>query len=515
MLWKPTKADRSAPHPAGSRLKMMLGHTWLMVIALACIGLGIGAIVYRIANAPLTLQIAVGPKDSDDVKVVQAIASQLGRDFASVRLKVITTSGTEASAAALDKGDADLAVVRRDVAMPKDGLAVAILRRNMVVLFVPVTPPAPPPVPVAKAKAGKDAKGAKKAKAAKAAKAKAAKAAQDEEEEEEEKEKKAPIEKIAELAGKRIGVIGRTKANTALLETILRQYGVPIDKVQVETIPVDDMTLIKEGKVDAVMAVGPAGSRITSDAITAATRGKDPPVFLTIGAAEAIAERHPIYEAAEIKAGAFGGSPPQPEEALDTVSVAHYIVARKDLSEQTIGDLARLVYSARQSAAADAPGAVKIEAPETGKSSVVTVHPGAAAYIDGTQKNFFERYSDFIYMGILLLSVAGSGLAGLMSFSKAGERAERVSMLERLVALIAQARVAKNDEELDRLNAEADEILKTTLQQAEKDNLDPSALGAFTLALDQARQAIAERRGMLGSMVDERRFDVGPRGRAS
>ena len=95
-------------------------------------------------------------------------------------------------------------------------------------------------------------------------------------------------------------------------------------------------------------------------------------------------------------------------------------------------------------------------------------------------------------------------------------------MLDRLVALIAEARAAKSCEELDRLNAEADEILKATLQQAEKDSLDQSALGAFTLALDQARRAISERRGILGPVaiapagpVDERRFELGPRGRAS
>ena len=52
---------------------------------------GVTAVVYRIANAPLTLQIAVGPENSDDVKVVQALASQLGRDFASVRLKPVIT----------------------------------------------------------------------------------------------------------------------------------------------------------------------------------------------------------------------------------------------------------------------------------------------------------------------------------------------------------------------------------------------------------------------------------------
>ena len=312
--------------------------------------------------------------------------------------------------------------------------------------------------------------------------------------------KAAPIEKIDELAGRRVGVIGRAKANATLLEVILKQYGVAADKVQVETIPTDDVVApIKAGKVDAVMAVGPVGSRITADAILAATRDKEPPTFLSIGAAEAIAERNPIYEATEIAAGTFGGSPPQPEELLDTIGVSHFIVAHNTLSEGTIGELARLLYSVRQTVAAEVPAVAKIEAPETGKSSVVTVHPGAAAYIDGTQKNFFERYSDYIYLGIMLFSFAGSGVVGLMSFSKAGARAQRGETIERLIAMMATARAATTGEELHRINEEADEMLKTTLRSAEKDGLDQSALATFSFALSQARLAITERRSALGA----------------
>ena len=282
-----------------------------------------------------------------------------------------------------------------------------------------------------------------------------------------------------------------------LLEVILKQYGIPVDKVTVETIPTKDPTAIKEGKVDAVMTVGPVGSSITADAIIAGTRDKEAPTFLTIGAAEAIAERNPIYEASEIKAGAFGGSPPQPEELLDTVGVSHYIVARKDLGEQTIAEFARLLYAVRHTVATEVPAAAKIEAPSV-KSSVVTVHPGAAAYIDGTQKSFFDRYSEYFYLGIMLVSFAGSGIAGIVSFSKAGEREDRVEVIDHLVDLIAKARVATSGEELDRLTADVDEIMKTTLHQIEKGEVKISELSAFTLALDQARRAIAERRGMLG-----------------
>jgi TRAP-type uncharacterized transport system substrate-binding protein len=463
--------DRPARGDLSSRLRMMLGHTWLLLTAAALVCLGVAAIAYMIANQPLTLTIAVGPESSEDVRIVRALSAQLGRDRSSIQLKPIITTGTEESAALFDKRTVDLAVVRRDVAMPRDGQAVAILRRNVVVLF------APSPQAAATAKHGRQTKAAKAARA----------------------EKAEPIETIEELSGRRLGVVGRSKANVTLLEAILKQYGIPADKVHVETIKTDDLTPIKEGKVDAVMTVGPVGSRITADAIIAAMRGKEPPTFLTIGAAEAIAERNPIYESAEILAGAFGGSPPQPEESLDTIGVSHFIVANRSLSEQTIGELARLLYSMRQTVAAEVPAAAKIEAPETGKDSVITVHPGAAAYIDGTQRNFFDRYSDFIYLGVMLLSFAGTGVAGLVSFSKAGERAQRVDVIERLVAMIANARAARTGAEIDTLSAEADGMLKTTLQQAEKGGLNESALAAFTLALNQARQAIAERRGMLGA----------------
>ena len=88
---------------------------------------------------------------------------------------------------------------------------------------------------------------------------------------------------------------------------------------------------IKDSNADVIMSVGPVGSPITAAAIAAATRGKEAPTFLEIDAAEAIAEREPIYEAGEIKAGAFGGSPQRPEENIETIEVHHYIVARRTL----------------------------------------------------------------------------------------------------------------------------------------------------------------------------------------
>src|SRR6266545_2123588 len=166
---------------ADSRMRTMLRHTWLVAIAGSLALAGLVALAFYFGTRPTILRIAVGPPNSEDVRVIQSIAQQLARERAPVRLRLLVKDGVVESAAALDRDEVDLAVVRRDRAMPQAGQAVAILRRNLVVL---VAPPPPPPPPAAG-----------KAKRAKKSSAK------------EEEVKK--IEKIEELAGRRIAVIGR------------------------------------------------------------------------------------------------------------------------------------------------------------------------------------------------------------------------------------------------------------------------------------------------------------------
>jgi TRAP-type uncharacterized transport system substrate-binding protein len=418
------------------RFRMMLRHTWLIATAGILLCAGLGAVAFYFATLPTVLKIAVGPPNSEDLRVVQAISQQLARDRASVRLRpLIKDGGTRETATAIDTGEADLAVVRRDIAMPREGQAVAILRKNVAVLIIPEPEQA-------KGKPVKPATG-KNAKAAKA------------------KTEKGKIEKIGDLVGKRVGIVGRSQSNLELLKVVLRQYNISPDKVvmlssdaeskpnaadKISIVQFDPNTVssaIRDAKVDAILSVGPVSSPITADAIAAATRGKEPPTFLAIDAAEAIAERNPIYEATEIKAGAFGGSPPRPEESVDTIGVHHYIVARRKLSEDTVADFTRLLFNIRQSLAAEMLSAAKIEAPDTDKDAAVPVHPGAAAYIDGEMKTFFDRYNDLLYWGLMVFSFFGSALAGLASYTKSDDRSRRLRVLEQLLEITKSARTAE------------------------------------------------------------------------
>jgi hypothetical protein len=366
--------------------------------------------------------------------------------------------------------------------MPKNGQAIAILRKNVVVFIVP--------------SAAKLAKGAKAGAAAKA----------------------KPIEKIEQMPGRRLGVVGRSPRNIDLLKVILRQYNIGADKIVmlssedagkpneagkisvVQFDPSNVSSAIRDSNVEVIMSVGPVGSSITAAAIAAATRGKEPPTFLAIDAAEAIAARDPVYEAGEIKAGAFGGSPQRPEEDVATIEVYHYLLARKTLSEQLAADFTKHLFVIRQSLAAELPSAAKIEKPDTDKDAAVAVHPGAAAYIDGDLKTFFERYSDLLYWGLMLVSLFGSGIAGLLSYSKADDRVQKLHRLERLLEIAKAARTAESIQALDALQEDIDQIQAEMIQQVEISALDETALLAYTVSTERAQFAISDRRTALAGL---------------
>src|SRR5438309_3935520 len=408
---------------------------------------------------PVTLRVAVGPASSDDIKVVQALTQAFSQTHSQVRLRPMQTEGAAESAKALAEGKADLAIIRGDLDVPKNAQAVATLRKNVAVLWVP--PPA----------MGKGKKAGPK------------------------------IAKIAQLSGRRIGVVGRTQANVNLLKVILAQYGVDPAKVQIIQFPANEAAdAIRNQKADAYLAAGPVNSKITADAIAASTRDGGTPKFLAIDLADAIAQNHPAYEAADIPAGTFGGAPDQPEEEVKTISFSHHIVARKGVSEPTIAAFTRQLFAIRQSLKNEFPLAAKIETPDTDKDATIPVHPGAAAFVDGEEKTFLDRYSDFIWWGLMALSAMGSAGAWFASYLKKEERSNNSSLRERLLDMIATARRSDSAEELDQMQAEADDILRETLHCYEHGAIEEGALTAFNIALEQFHNAVADRKMLLLSL---------------
>ncbi|KIZ41590.1 MULTISPECIES: TAXI family TRAP transporter solute-binding subunit [Rhodopseudomonas] len=435
-------------------------HGWLTLL------LVLGAVMTIIAAAaavwyalqPVTLRIAVGPPGSDDQRLIQALAQGFARERSAVRLAPIQTKGANESIALLAAGQTDLAVGRGDLDLPADAQSVAILRKNVAVLWVPASPP----------------KGANKG----------------------DKKPAGRVKTIADLAGRKIGVVGRTSANIKLLKVILAESGVAPDKVTIAQFGTAQLAeMARDPSLDAFMAVGPLDSKITIEAIAATVRARGEPTFLPIDVGDAIAKKFPLYESEEIPGSIFSAKPARPDDKVDTVAVNHLIMARKSLSEVTVANLTRQLFAARQSLAHEAPGVTKIEAPDTDKDAAVPAHRGAAAFIDGTERTFLERYSDYIWGVVLLLSGLGSVGAWLRGYLNRDETSSGTALRDRALELIGQARQAASVDDLDRMQREVDSILRDTLACFDDGAIDD--LSAFGLVLEQFQQAVAERRATL------------------
>jgi TRAP transporter TAXI family solute receptor len=409
---------------------------------------------------PITLRIAVGPSGSDDQKLIQALAQSFAREGSPVRLSLITTAGPVDSIALLGTGQTDLAVTRGDEEMPDGTESVAILRKNVVVLWSP---------------SGLSRKGSKK-------------------------ESKPKIKGIDELEGHRVGIVGRTQVNVTLLRVILTESGVSPDKVPVTQFSTTQIAeMVRDPTIDAFMTVGPLDSKITADAITATARVRGEPTFLPIDVSEAIAQRHPLYESEEIPGSSFSSSPARPDDTIETVGINHLIVAPKTLSETAVAGFTRQLFAVRPSLAREVPGAAKIEKPDTDKDAALPAHPGAAAYIDGTERTFLDKYSDYIWGGVLLLSVLGSGSAWLRHYIKRDERRLNTLHREKLLAAISRVRRIDSIEELDALQSEADDTLRETLNCYDEGAIEAGDLSAYGLVLEQFHHAIVDRRAAISA----------------
>ena len=440
----------SLEHIMRNRMRMILRHTWLLAVIGTLVVIGAVWAAFYVTTEAEHLRIAAGPTDA---KFVEALSGQIAQGRHNLHLKFVAAAGPQEAADAIKNGKADLAILPSPTDESTKWPVVAILRQNIMALIVPAP---------ASGKKGK---------------------------------KSAKIEKIDQLAGRRVGIMTGNEASPELLRTVLDHYGVPAAKVTVSEIdPKNIADAIKNNRVDVLFVAGAATGAAILSAVKAASRNGDAPSFVDIDQADGIAKRNPAFDSVDIDAGTFGGTPPTPDDSLKTLSFAQYLVARKSLSDSVIATLAKTIYSSRQALAAAMPGEIKIEAPSTDKDADVVVHSGALAYLNDSQQSFFDKYGDDIFYGMLIFPVFGSALAGMASYLRRDTRTRRMRLLQRVLDLVRKAHAAQNLEVLEQLQVEADNLVIAIVHQGEREEFDETVRMSFAFALDQLRFAIAARR---------------------
>ncbi|MGL4496820.1 MAG: TAXI family TRAP transporter solute-binding subunit [Beijerinckiaceae bacterium] len=424
------------------------------LIAMLLFGVALAALGWQYLQRPTVLRVAVGPIGSEDVRLMAGVAQYLAREKSPYRFRLVLADSPVDAAKRLDEDKVQLAVIRSDQAIPVSGLTVMTLRRSYAVI-------------VTAADRG--------------------------------------IERITDLRGRRVGVSRNVPGNAQLLQTILAHYELPRDSVTIQFIDQADRgAVLKDGVVDAIFAVAPATSRNFADAVAAMARsvGEDKVRFIPIPEAEAIAGRNRAVEASDLVRGAFGGDPPRPPEPIKSVAITYRLMAQRTLSDSAAGEVTRLMLDAKQSLLAELPFAQGIEAPSTEKNDPLPLHPGSEAWLDGETLTFFERYGDWMYLGVMIVSIVGSIMAALVSRANTRERQESMKGLARLIDILHQVRATEDEATLDALQEEADKILETTLRLAVDHSFDQAGMNAYRIAIDQVSQAIAAQRQILAQSDD-------------
>ena len=346
------------------RMPFWLRLVSLLGVILLCTAAGLYG--YRWYNRPVTLTLAVGSIDGEAASAMSTIANQLASDGASVRLKVIDTGTAIESGKQFAAGNVDLAAVRGDVGDLSQAQAIVVLSHVTVLL---IAPPG------------------------------------------------SPIDSIDKLKGRTVGVLGG-EANAKIVDVLNNAYDLARNKTVFKNLSLQDARQAVQSKqVSALLVVIPLTEKYLTLVKGFFPQGtKATPVLIPIDAAAAIVDGNRAYESFDVPKGTLRGSPPVPDDDLTTLRTSLYLVARKSLSADVATSLTQSILKVRRELLRENPLFAQITAPSTDADAYLPVHPGALAVYNGTTQSFMDEYSNYIYLGPMILGGIASVLAAAWKF---------------------------------------------------------------------------------------------------
>lgn len=431
-------------------------------VALAAAGLlliaGVILSVLYVWSPQATLRITTGVSGTPANRFVGAFAKVLTAKHPRVRFDFVPVSSLAESAQAMENGKVDLALVRSDVSPPTNGRTIAIMRRDVLAIFLPDG---------------------------------------------------SPIDDVSKLVGKTVAIPqGPTQENNSkALDAILSYFDIAPDKVKRLFLPVDAIgPAIHRKQASAALAVGPIGP---GDAVAVAASiyraTKAAPDLLAIDQADAIVKRFPGFESIDVPEGAFKGKPPTPDDSTTCLAVTYRLVVPETMLNVVAGLIGRVVLNTKEKLITADPLASQIETPDADDTSpVLPIHPGFSAYLSSGDQSLLDALQQYLYV----IGIPASLLGSLIALGWSRWRNRKLVDVEQQayqLLVIADAARRADSAELERLDDELDELIRICVNHMTAGTADVAQAPITTLAIDHARRAIERRRKDLAAAPSPQR----------
>ncbi len=393
---------------------------WLrltIVISVVCVVIGGVLAAYRVYMRPTVLTVAVGSLDGETNKIASLLAGHIAASStASVHLKIINEPDILAAANGFREGKADLAVVRADTENLPKARTVAQVARAAAVIVTP---------------AGSN------------------------------------YTKFRELSGKTIGVVG-AEINSGLVTALSNEYDTARLKIAFKNISINDARqAVTSNEVAALLMVLPIARRYIAYIDKIFQNNSDlAPNILSIDGAEAIANTERAYNVFVVPQGSLQGSPQIPPDNRITLATNVYLVARDDLDPDLVANLTREIMIAKRDLGIEQPALAQIIAPELDSAAYIPVHPGAAEYYNNTQRDWLDKYANWIFLLPIIFGIGATTFAATWKFLEFENDRFQETLMATNYHLPRKIRSATSEIELQQIEEEIDSLLHAHLTHA-------------------------------------------------